>query len=123
MGFFDGIGAGEVLGLGLGGAGAVSSLVADKSRKKKLAQLRQQMLNAADTGASAIDVTNQALDGSVSPAATGTWFDSVSGAQPPVRTRAGGSCVQVVLRQNSANESFAVERIVTRTKALGPRRF
>ena len=75
------------------------------------------------TGASAIDVTQQALDGPVSPVATGTWFETTSGAQPPVRLRAGGSCIQVVLRQNSANESFAVERVVARMKDLGPRRF
>ena len=75
------------------------------------------------TGASAIDVTEQAIDGPVSPAATGTWFETASGAQAPVRLRAGGGCVQIVLRQTSANETFAVERVTVRVKDLGPRRF
>ena len=111
MGFFDGIGAGEVLGLGLGGAGAVSSLVADKSRKKKLAQLRQQMLNAADTGAS--DARGRIAQGARQAAGAATQ-DSIGRGfyNSTVATDA-----QSGVRQGAANDMAGVDQQLGQQKA------
>jgi len=75
------------------------------------------------TDSSAAEVQQQALDGGVDPVASGTWFAERAGAQPPVRMRAGGGAIQVIVRQNSGTARLALERVTGRFKDLGPRRF
>lgn len=51
-GFFSDFKSTDALGLGLAGAGTIASALSDKKRKKRLAQLRTSMLEAADAGGS-----------------------------------------------------------------------
>lgn len=72
------------------------------------------------SGMSAAQVLQQSVDDAGS--ASGQWFGDSSGFQVPTRVRVANGAIQLQVRQDSANESFSVERFVLKAKDSGTRR-